>query len=66
LALPFLFGFRFRHVVLGDEETTRKRFVAQPDKSRFEIATILRALGADLDLSSVSQSLDSRSRLGPA
>jgi hypothetical protein len=52
--------------MLGDEETTTKRLVAHSDNRRLEILTILPALGVDLDLSSVSQSLDSRSRLGPA
>jgi hypothetical protein len=37
-------------VVLGDEETTRKRFVAHPDKSRFAIATILRARRISISL----------------
>ena len=55
-----MFGFLFREVALGDEETTIKRFVAHTDNGRLEILAILRALRADLDLFSASQSLDDR------
>jgi hypothetical protein len=55
-----MFSFLFREVALGDEETTIKGFVARADESCLEIPTILWALGADLDLSFVSQCLVNR------
>jgi hypothetical protein len=55
-----MLDFLFREVALGAEETTIKGFVAHSGKGRLEIFTILRALGADLNAPSVSQSLDNR------